>query len=527
MKWKIFILILGVFFLFGCSDSRLSEELYQKELRLTIGETKAIVTERPNDFLFFATDDDVEVNDLGEVTAKRIGSAVIVIEDQRGKIGTCIVIVTGEKLIPLESLAIVNPLEESYVGQTVKLETDIAPVDADNYEAIVYESSEPDIVTVTRDGQMKTISPGKAVITVKGIGTEISDSFEITVLAKENQVSLNYQDVTGNAGTSDLKLKAHVVTDYRNVGEGVYTSRNPEIASVDQDGNVTFKQVGKTEIDYRITINQEEYLTTCLVTVRDLTGYTVIRTPEQLQEIQNTSGNYALGNDIDMQTACSPGGSLYHGGSGFAPLFANRDLAFIGIFDGQGYAIRNIMINSGVNNTALFGYLSVLQGKEGIIRNLAMIGGSITGENYTSVFAANVGSFTGSPVSGIYNCWTDTEVKSTGPASGFVGMNGGTVKNSFTLSKVTGETSVGAFALRQVNNPDVGIDGCYASVTVNPDLSELLPASALSGNASYLHAELKTEAELKQSTAYSGWDTTIWEIRDGFYPVLKTPYYQE
>lgn len=524
---KILILFIYTFILFGCANETNPDFFLFDNLSIHIEEKKVIVSEEMSGLSFYSTNDAVEINDSGEVVGKKIGSAIVVAYDKKGNSDTCIVVVSREKPVKLEELQITNKLVEANVGVDRQLSYQMHPANADDFELISWSSSDDKIATVNRDGVLKTLSPGTATIYLKAKGTEIVDSFTINVSARESIVNLNYYDVTGHVGTSDLTLKADIITDYLNVEEGVWISNNPEVADVDQDGNVTFKTIGKTEIEYKVKINDEEYVRTCLVTIRDLSNYTIIRTPEQLQEIQNTSGNYCLGNDIDMKEAVSPGGALYHGGAGFSPLFSNPDAAFVGVFDGQGYSIKNIYINSSMNNTALFGFLSVLKGKEGIIKNLALIDGTIIGGNFTSVFAANVGSYTGSSAAGIYNCWTNVDVISSGPASGFVGLNGGTVKDSYTLSKVNGVNSVGAFALRQCDNPEVGIDGCFANSEINPEILELIPANTLIDNASYFNASYLDTETMKQSSTYEGWDTKIWKIEDGAYPVLKTPYYQD
>lgn len=527
-KKRLVLLLLTLMLLSGCTRGKQPTNiLLFDQLTLHIGETKRIVeNEKLDKLTFYSTNEDVEVSKNGEVIGINIGSAVIIAKDKNGKVGTCVVIVNREKPIFIESLEIMNSLNEAYVGETKTLEYIKFPANADDYHSITWYSSDPEVVSISKDGLLKAVSPGEAKISVKANGTNVSSSFMINVLARENLVALNYYDVTGNVHTSDLVLEAIVKTDYKNVSKGEWISNNPEVAEVNDDGEVTFKSNGKTEINYKITINNEEYIETCLVTVRNLPGYTIIRTPEQLQDIRNISGNYALGNDIDMQEACSYGGILYHGGSGFSPLFSNRDNAFVGIFDGQGYAIKNIYINSSVNNTALFGYLSVVEGKEGIIKNLAIIDGSIIGGNFTSVFAANVGSFTGSKFAGVYNCWTNVTVESGGPASGLVGVNGGTIYHCYTLANVSGNNSLGAIALRQCNNSNVGIEKSFANQEINENIIELVPEIATMDNVSYINASYLTTEAMLQSSTYEGWDTSIWDIQDGLYPILKTPYYQ-
>ena len=91
-------------------------------------------------------------------------------------------------------------------------------------------------------------------------------------------------------------------------------------------------------------------------------GYTEIRTPEQLEAINdNLSGNYILMQDIDMT-------SITH-----EVIGKTSSTAFTGIFDGNGYTISNINIESNNQYIGMFGYVNRGTVKDLVIENIKVI----------------------------------------------------------------------------------------------------------------------------------------------------------
>lgn len=108
--------------------------------------------------------------------------------------------------------------------------------------------------------------------------------------------------------------------------------------------------------------------------------------------------------------------------------------AFNGTFDGQGYTIKGLYINSSDSNQALFGYVN-----GGTVRDL-IVEGSVTGGNNTAGIAGSFGNGT------IERCINKVEVNgatNVGGIVGYVGSRGGTVKNCVNLAKVQGSNSAG------------------------------------------------------------------------------------
>jgi M26 IgA1-specific Metallo-endopeptidase N-terminal region len=125
---------------------------------------------------------------------------------------------------------------------------------------------------------------------------------------------------------------------------------------------------------------------------------TTIYTISDLQAIQNNlSGNYVLGADIDAT------------GFNFTPI-GNDANPFTGTFDGHGYAISNLTINSDQTSLGLFGEI----GSGGTVRNV-----SLTAVNLTAkVTDSNVGGLAGENLGSIINTEVTGSIKTIGDANG-------------------------------------------------------------------------------------------------------------
>ena len=218
------------------------------------------------------------------------------------------------------------------------------------------------------------------------------------------------------------------------------------------------------------------------------TSYTVLNslgsagstTGTDLQGMQGTpSGSYALGANItatDTNTWNMTNGVA----AGFTPV-GDATTAFTGNFDGLGHTITNLTINSSSDYVGLFGSASLAT-----IRNVGLVGGSVTGSNslhvaplagkvwtnaarrsseltVSNTYASGVtvsGSGTGLLTTGgligqsnanVFNSWatgsvtnTETAVGSMGTAGGLVGqLQYATVSNSWASGTVTGPKDVG------------------------------------------------------------------------------------
>jgi len=166
---------------------------------------------------------------------------------------------------------------------------------------------------------------------------------------------------------------------------------------------------------------------------------TTITNPHQLQLMAlDLSASYTLANNINLGSALSNGSDVWgvNAGAGFVPIGGNGATAFIGIFNGNGNTISNLTINSAsLSYVGMFGDV----GGSGIIQNLGLIGGSVSGGTTTGALAgANGGTLTNVYETGAV---TGGNVSIVG---GLVGINlvGGTITQAYATGRVTiGDTS--------------------------------------------------------------------------------------
>ena len=304
-----------------------------------------------------------------------------------------------------------------------------------------------------------------------------------------------------------------------------------------------------------------------------------------------TYSGYRLTTNLDFSGSQweNPTGGTFTGTrvtGGWVPIGDNTNAfasQFTAFFSGGGYVISNLFINDGGTHVGLFGYL----GLTGIIKNVRIEGGSVSGTSY-------VGGLLGqaSGQSEVANCYTTCSVSGTGSGvGGLVGLgNGDIIKNCYATGVVSGDasgndigiggliginqgvgTTMNCYATGAVNGgnaTDVGglvgrpldsitIKNCYATGTVTNTSGN---AGGLVGNSGFNLAiitdsyfdsstsgittgkvlvngdvtgvEVKSTLELQSPTTatgiYGNWDERIWEFGERFtqsiYPTLKVDF---
>ena len=128
-------------------------------------------------------------------------------------------------------------------------------------------------------------------------------------------------------------------------------------------------------------------------------------------------GKYELSATIDMKDVTF---SAIGGGSTPTP--------FLGTFDGNGYTISNLKIESSNGSTGFFAYI----GTGGSVENLKLVNAEIVGQGSTGAIA---GTSTGT----IENTYVDGKITGKGNTGGIVGtLHAGTLQNSTVNAEVYG-----------------------------------------------------------------------------------------
>jgi hypothetical protein len=231
-----------------------------------------------------------------------------------------------------------------------------------------------------------------------------------------------------------------------------------------------------------------------------------ISTVQHLQDINlDLSANYVLVNDIDALNTIT-----WNDGAGFTPIST-----FTGVFNGNGFKIRNLFINRpSTNYVGLFGYIS-----KGKIQNVGLeevdiIGnrfvGGLVGTNSESIITDSyvtgsiigqwfIGGLVGVNIwsSTVSNSYTTTFVSGYYSSGGLVGANewGGRISGSYSTGTTyaymragglvgrsyyyctitdchaTGQVTASYFAAGLVaESAEIVISNSYAEVTVNTNI---------------------------------------------------------
>ena len=136
-----------------------------------------------------------------------------------------------------------------------------------------------------------------------------------------------------------------------------------------------------------------------------------------------TGKTVALANDIDMECFVDETDASIKGGT-WTPIGINYSARFAGVFDGQGYCIKNLVV-IGAKTGTLFGYSS------GTIRNLVMAGGMVCADYYgAGICSHNSGT--------IDHCINTANIFCNNYGGGIVGKNygDGVVTNCINIGYV-------------------------------------------------------------------------------------------
>ena len=258
---------------------------------------------------------------------------------------------------------------------------------------------------------------------------------------------------------------------------------------------------------------------------------------------QKTDGTAAT-TGADIAAATNPG---------FTPI-GDGTTGFTGTFDGGGFAINSLYINS--KAIAIHAGLFGVTGADSKIRNLGLLNayvkgnstvGGLVGNNNTGSTITNcyiTGTVSGSTFvgglvgnnsisSGISNCYAIATVSGTGAGiGGLVGSSSGNsiITNCYATGDVSGNSEVGG--LVGFNNSLVL--NCYATGTItgtgtnglvgSPNLSSVITNSFFKANASNTNTGARTESDLQMLTATSAsWDEKDWDFGDNTkFPTLRS-----
>ena len=185
------------------------------------------------------------VDDSGNVTPLKEGTAVITATTSNGKTASCKVTVSS-KFYKVTEVKLSRTNETGFVGGTASLKvSEIAPTYASD-KTITWTSSNPSVASVDGFGNVRFLSKGTAVIRAKSVdGPSDSCTFKVGVKHAESIT------LTGKASVrrgSTAKYGAVIAPTDASYKDVKFKSSNPKIAKIDKNGVLTGLRKGKVTI---------------------------------------------------------------------------------------------------------------------------------------------------------------------------------------------------------------------------------------------------------------------------------------
>ena len=337
------------------------------------------------------------VNSNGVVTGVSAGETTITVTTEDGGFtGACTInvynqAVTGVTIEPSEA--------ELPAGYSMKLTATVLPENATN-KNVVYSVDDESILSVDQDGNITGLSLGIATVTVTTEDGGFTASAEITVIPVQvTGVSISPKSVSVALGNT-IQLTASITPSNAANKNLSWSVSDETIISVDGQGTVTGLSGGTA---------------TVTVTTED--------------------GGFSASAEITV---------YYAPANTWTAIGTNRinNNRFCGVFNGDGYAVRGIYINTQESYQGLFGN----SGGGSIIANLGVAESYIYGDTYVGgVVGYNGAGYNDVEYSGgtVTNCYNTGSVTGKDHVGGVAGINEDTVTDCYNVGSINGNKYVG------------------------------------------------------------------------------------
>ena len=208
------------------------------------------------------------INAKGKIQAKKPGKVKITATIRNTKVKATFRLKV-KKFYKAKKVSIVTKNKYLFVDDTKQLKAKINPNKSS--EDLIWSSSNEKIAYVDEDGKLTGVAPGKVTITVKSEKTHKKAKKKM-VVRKNEMTTFRFKEskpVVGIGQTKDLQIK--ITPSYVTDKKMTYTSSDPSIATVDQNGRVLGKKVGNVTIKAVYAKNQA-ITATCTLAVSKVQG---------------------------------------------------------------------------------------------------------------------------------------------------------------------------------------------------------------------------------------------------------------
>ena len=250
--------------------------LAETEGSLNVGETftlepRYVLLDEVMDTLAFVSSDETvaTVDQTGSITAIAPGTAEITIS-----CGEYSAVYTVTVLLPAERITITGESDSMNVKDTMDLTVQFTPEDTTDDRSITWKSSNGSIARVSSSGQVTAVAPGTVTITATAV-SGLTAEHTITVYAPIEWIKLN---TTVGTIRLDRTKQMEVIYEPSNTTDDktvVWSTSNPEVASISETGLVTGLKAGTAQITGQVGEHTATYDVTVIGLRDQTTGITV------------------------------------------------------------------------------------------------------------------------------------------------------------------------------------------------------------------------------------------------------------
>lgn len=131
-------------------------------------------------------------------------------------------------------------------GEVKSLQVTILPPEASTHK-VSYQSSNPLVATVDDKGKIQALRSGETTIIVKAEENNVQSQITVKVYSKVTGISLDQEEIYLNLGET-FQMNANIEPEDADEPGINYQSSNAEIATIQENGMITAKQIGETQI---------------------------------------------------------------------------------------------------------------------------------------------------------------------------------------------------------------------------------------------------------------------------------------
>jgi len=187
------------------------------------------------------------VSKKGKVTAKKAGACVVMAKTKSGSMAYCAITV----MQGVTGLELSEDILEIAVGEEYEMEAKVLPKTATN-KNVEWNSSNEEVFTVDEEGEITGVGGGVAVLTCTSEEGGFMDFCVVTVIEEVTTVKLDKN--TYKLGlNSTYQLVATVSGEKATNKQVAWSSTDPEIVSVDNNGRITGHALGYATITCEAT----------------------------------------------------------------------------------------------------------------------------------------------------------------------------------------------------------------------------------------------------------------------------------